>query len=59
MGARPWLARTHHDRGRMLLAAGRPGDRERAHAALAAARALYEQLGMTSYAASTQAISAS
>ncbi len=56
MGARPWLARTHHDYARMLLAADRPGDRERAGAALAAARALYEELGMTSYAASAQAV---
>jgi tetratricopeptide (TPR) repeat protein len=38
MGARPALANTQHELARCLLAIGRPGDRERAHSLLAAAR---------------------
>jgi tetratricopeptide (TPR) repeat protein len=30
MGARPWVAHTHHDRAMMLLRRGNPADRERA-----------------------------
>ena len=47
MGARPWLAHTHYDYARMLLARGAPGDRERADELLASAAALAGELGMT------------
>jgi DNA-binding SARP family transcriptional activator len=46
MGARPWLAHTQEDYGRMLVERGRPGDRERAEELLAAALHTYRELGM-------------
>jgi tetratricopeptide (TPR) repeat protein len=46
MGARPWLAHTQYDYGRMLLARDHPGDRGRAHELVAAAKALSDELGM-------------
>jgi len=50
-GARPWLAHTQHDYGRMLLARDTPGDRERARELFAAAQSTYRELGMSRYAA--------
>jgi tetratricopeptide (TPR) repeat protein len=46
MGARPWLARTQEDYGRMLLARDAPGDPERAQDLFDAARRTYRELGM-------------
>jgi len=46
LGAQPWLAHTQYDYGRMLLARDQPGDRERAHERLAAAKTLSDELGM-------------
>lgn len=46
MGARPWLAHTHHDHARMLLRRDMPRDRERARQMLLAATEQYERLGM-------------
>ncbi len=46
MGARPWLAHTQHDYGRMLLRRDAPGDRDRAQELLASAKALAGELGM-------------
>jgi tetratricopeptide (TPR) repeat protein len=46
MQARPWLARTQRDYGRMLLSRGRPSDREKASELMATAVAGFEQLGM-------------
>jgi hypothetical protein len=54
MGARPWLAHTHHDYARMLHARNRPGDRTRAREQLQAARKIYHELGMQSYTASAE-----
>jgi tetratricopeptide (TPR) repeat protein len=56
MGARPWLARSQHDYARMLMAADRPGDRDRAEALLDAARALYHGVGMKSQEAKAQTV---
>jgi DNA-binding SARP family transcriptional activator len=47
MGARPWLAHTHHDFARMLLMRGAPSDRARAQRLLISATEQYEMLGMT------------
>jgi hypothetical protein len=46
MGARPWLAYTQEDCGRMLLARDAPGDRQRGEKLLATATATYHELGM-------------
>jgi tetratricopeptide (TPR) repeat protein len=46
MRGRPWIAHTQHEYAAMLLARGRPGDRERARALLAEARRTAEELGM-------------
>jgi hypothetical protein len=46
MGARPWVARTQHDYGAMLLTRGAPGDGERARALLNEARDTARALGM-------------
>jgi len=43
----PWSAQAEHEQARMLLARGRPGDRERARDLLASARTTAEALGMT------------
>jgi DNA-binding SARP family transcriptional activator len=50
MRARPWLAHTQHDFGRMLLARNGPGDHQRAGALLAAAVATYSELEMDTWA---------
>src|SRR5262249_52306028 len=50
IGARPWLARTRDDYGRMLLERGGPGDREKAQELLSAAVATYRECGMDAYA---------
>ena len=46
LGARPFLVRTRRAYAQMLLERNRPGDTERAHELIAAARAEAEQLGM-------------
>ena len=46
MGARPWLALTERDYGRMLLTRGGEGARERARELLDRAEATYRELGM-------------
>jgi tetratricopeptide (TPR) repeat protein len=50
IGARPWTARTQADLARLLVARGRPGDRERAAGLLAAALGTARRLGMTAFA---------
>jgi tetratricopeptide (TPR) repeat protein len=45
MGARPWVAHTHHDLAMMLLARNGPGDRERAVAELHRAADIARELG--------------
>ena len=50
MGARPALAHTRHDYGRMLLERDHPGDRERALELLDDAISAYQELGMESWA---------
>jgi DNA-binding SARP family transcriptional activator len=55
-GARPWLAHTQRDYAHMLLARDGRGDRKRALELLGAALAIYRELGMKSYAASTSAL---
>ena len=52
MGTRPWLARTQHDYGRMLLARDAPGDKEKAQLLLSQALMTYRELGMQTGAAS-------
>jgi len=47
MGARPWLAYTRHDHGRMLLWRGRGADRERARRHIEAALHECRELAMT------------
>jgi DNA-binding SARP family transcriptional activator len=49
MGARPWVAHTQHDFGRMLTRRADPGDEERAAELLRAAASGYEELGMTAW----------
>jgi DNA-binding SARP family transcriptional activator len=56
MGARPWLAQTHEDYARMLIARAGPGDREHAQELLDQALTTYRELGMESYAASALAL---
>lgn len=51
MGARPWLARTHEDLGRLLLARGEPGDADRARELIQRAVTAYRELGMDACAA--------
>ena len=48
MGARPWLAHTQHEYAEMLLARGRPGDREKALELLDRASDTAQELGMKS-----------
>lgn len=48
MGLRPWLAHTQRDYARLLLTRHDPGDEQRADQLLAAARATYRQLGISS-----------
>jgi len=47
LGARPYLARTDYEYGRMLLTRGRADDAARARALIASARSTAEELGMT------------
>jgi DNA-binding SARP family transcriptional activator len=49
-GAQPWLAHTHLDLSRMLLARNETGDRERSLELLRTARQSFEQFGMDSWA---------
>jgi len=56
MGARPWVAHTQHDYGKMLLARGEPGDREKAQALLAQALQTARELGMKKLEADAEAI---
>jgi DNA-binding SARP family transcriptional activator/tetratricopeptide (TPR) repeat protein len=55
-GGQPWLAHTQSDYARMLLARGRPGDRERARDLTASARATNDRLGMHTHAARASAL---
>jgi DNA-binding winged helix-turn-helix (wHTH) protein/tetratricopeptide (TPR) repeat protein len=48
MGARPMLARTQYDHGRMLLSRGKPRDRQRARELIRKALATTQELGMKS-----------
>src|SRR5262249_43471655 len=50
IGARPWTARTQADLARLLVALGRPGDRERAAGLLTAALGTARRLSMTVFA---------
>ncbi len=56
IGARPWLAHTQEDYGRMLLERGRECDRERASELLDLALRFYDALGMESSAARISAL---
>ena len=47
VGARPWLAQTRLEHGRMLLARAEPGDGEQARALLGLALATARELGLT------------
>src|SRR5262249_45667998 len=51
LGARPWLAHTQADYGRMLFARGDPADAGKARAMLDDAPAPYSELGRGSFAA--------
>jgi DNA-binding SARP family transcriptional activator len=51
MGARPWLAHTHSDYARLLLARDEPGDRGQALELAGRALEGYRSLGMDSFAA--------
>jgi DNA-binding SARP family transcriptional activator len=53
IGARPWLAHTQEDYGRMLL---ERGETERASELIASAVATYRELGMETYAARAQTL---
>jgi predicted ATPase/DNA-binding SARP family transcriptional activator len=57
MGARPWLAHTQYDYGRMCLARAKPGDRERAQQLLASAETSSRDLGMKALTEKVTAIS--
>ena len=47
MGARPWVAHTRNDYGRMLLRRAGPGERERGEQLRASAKELAASLGMS------------
>jgi tetratricopeptide (TPR) repeat protein len=57
MGARPWLAHTRYDYGRMLLERAAPGDSERAEELISASRASSRELGMSALAEKISALS--
>jgi len=59
MSARPWTALTQQDYAQMLLARGRPGDREHARTLLDAALTTFRDLGMDGYTATAEALLAS
>ena len=46
LGARPWVARTQHERARAFIQRGAPGDASRARKAKGLARSLTSELGM-------------
>ena len=50
MRAAPWLAHAQHDLGAVLIERAGPGDEERGRELLAEATAVYERLGMNSWA---------
>jgi tetratricopeptide (TPR) repeat protein len=56
VGARPWVAHTLRDYGRMRLSRNEPGDGERAQQLLSQAVATYNELGMDTYAARTSSL---
>jgi hypothetical protein len=56
MGARPWLAHTHSDYARMLLARDAPGDRDKAQSLLLKALTTYQQVGILAAAARASAV---
>lgn len=58
IGARPWLAHTQEDYGRMLLERDAPGDAGKASRLLEQALASYRELGMAAYAAKASALAA-
>jgi tetratricopeptide (TPR) repeat protein len=53
-GARPWVAHTQLEFGRMVMARAEPGDRERALDLLREARHGFEQLGMVTWASRSE-----
>jgi hypothetical protein len=55
MGARPWLAHTQEDFGRMPLACGEPGDLDKARDLVEQALATYRDVGMEPHAARASA----
>jgi len=56
MGARTWLAHTAYEHGRMLVARGRPEDRDRARNLLSTAVALAEEIGLAALVARARAL---
>ncbi len=58
LGSRPWVAYAEHDYARALLAAGAPGNHERALVLLARAERTARELGMTALAERTQRLRA-
>jgi Bacterial transcriptional activator domain len=58
MGARPWLAHTREDYGRMLVERDGPGDREKGQELLDNALATYRELGMAGTLAKATALAA-
>jgi hypothetical protein len=56
MGARPWLAHTQEDYGRLLLARGAPGDAEKAHELLEECSKTSRELGMSALAERASAL---
>jgi tetratricopeptide (TPR) repeat protein len=57
--ARPWLAHTQEDYGRMLLRRDQPGDAEKARSLLESARTAYRELGMSEFASTASTVLAS
>jgi tetratricopeptide (TPR) repeat protein len=57
MGARPWLAHTEYDYGRMLLERAAPGDSERAEELISSSQASSHELGMSALAQRISAFS--
>jgi tetratricopeptide (TPR) repeat protein len=57
MGARPWLAHTEYDFGRMLLERAAPGDSERAEELISSSQASSHELGMSALAKRISALS--
>ena len=59
IGARPWLAHTQEEYGRMLAARAEPGDRDRALELAGRALEGYSSLGMDSFAAGAERLTES